>query len=243
MAEETLEAKSLWYKYKTEVWLQETEQLAVVHNIMRVLRAIRNSGDLAYVSVAITSGKFLYELQLETGLSRGELIERAIEHNYKTGWELVKDLEKRSGCPILYPADLTPIHQEWEQSHFQALWLSIIAEKCTELHMSEGWEYSNGGSEEFTHAMQLRLGIPKHKDLVFFNTKENEESERERMRNIKVYDHRGNPLSLDDGIFLIEESLSWLRDNDFDSRASKTLDNSLQLLHWTGDMIGKGFYQ
>ena len=162
MTDKTLESISLWYKYKIKVWLEKSEQTAVVHNIMRVLRAIHNSGNLAYVSVPITSGIFLYNLRLERPLMKKEVqVKMAIEHNYRTGWDLVDEIRNRRDCPILYPADLIPVHQEWEQAHFQALWLSIIAEKCTELHMSEGWEYSNGGSEEFVHVWQLKLGLDR----------------------------------------------------------------------------------
>lgn len=237
----TLESQSLWYRYKTAVWLSDSEQTAVVHNIMRVLRAIRNYGDLAYVSVPITSGKFLYELKLRHPLMRKEeQIKRAIEHNYNAGWDLVEELQVRRNCSILYPADLVPVHQQWEQVHFQALWLSIISEKCTELHMSEAWEYSNGGSEEFVHAWQLKLGLPRHKDLAFFNTKETEEAERERMRNIRVYDHNGNPLLVEDGIAALERAAFWLNRNDFEP---KTIQNSRKLLSWTREMIKAGFYQ
>ena len=143
-------------------------------------------------------------------------------------------------CPILYPADLVPIDQEWEQFHFQALWLSIIAEKCTEVYMAENWEYSNGGSEEFTHVMQLKLGLPKHKDLLFFNTKGEEKTERERMRKIRIYNHCGETLYINDGIRAIENSLAWLRDHNF---TSDRLENCLRLLYWTGEMTEKGFYQ
>ena len=74
MNQETLEEQSLWYQYKTAVWpkaslgpntkVSVSEQTVVVHNIMRVLRAIRNQGRLAYVSVPITIGAYLYELKL-----------------------------------------------------------------------------------------------------------------------------------------------------------------------------------
>src|SRR3990167_9433171 len=104
MPEFNLESQSLWYKYKTQVWLADTPQTAVVHNIMRVLRAFRNYGRLAYVSVPITSGKFLYDLQLERPLmSPTEQLKRAIEHNYRIGLDFVKELEKRKlNFPILY---------------------------------------------------------------------------------------------------------------------------------------------
>lgn len=236
-----LESRSLWYKYKTAVWLSDSEQTAVVHNIIRVLRAFRNYGDLAYVSIPVTSGKFLYNLRLKRPLmSKEEQLKRAIEHNYLAGLDFVENLETRRNCPILYPADLTPVHQQWEQAHFQALWLSIISEKCTELHMSEGWEYSNGGSEEFVHAWQLKLGLPRHKDLIFFNTKETEESERERMCNIRIYDHIGNRLTIEAGMVSLEQAILWLTENNFEP---KTLQNFLGLLSWTKEMLDNKFYQ
>ncbi len=241
LLQDKLEDKSLWYKYKTEVWSKNTPQTATVHNIMRVLRSIRNSGDFAYVSVAITSGKYLYEQSiLHPELSKKDLLNSAISHNYNQGWNLIKDLKERRQVPVLYPADMVPIRQDWEQAHFQALWLSIIAEKCTEMHMSSGWEFSNGGSEEFTHVMQLRLGIPKHPQLIFYNTKESESSERKRMKNIKVYDCQGKPISLEDGIKSIEISSAWVKDKGFEP---KRLNNCLELLYWSKCMIEKGFYQ
>jgi hypothetical protein len=244
MTEETLEAKSLWYKYKSRVWNQKSEQTAVVHNIMRVLRSVRNSGQLAYVSVPITSGQYLYRLQLQyPSTDMAELITWAIEYNYQYGWDFVRNLAKRRDCPILYPADLTPVHQEWEQDHFQALWLSIIAEKCTELHMSKNWEFSNGAAEEFTHAMQLRLGLPKDQFLAFYNTKEDEKRERERMRSIKIYDHRGKLISLDRGYRAIEKSITWMREHGFGTIKTMKLQNCLSLLDWTGNMLAKRFYQ
>lgn len=226
-----LNFKSLWYKYKTEVWLEGSEQSAVVHNIMRVLRSINYSGDIAYLSLPITSGKFLYDLRLKNpGISKSELIKEAISKNYQTGFLFLEELRKRIACPIIFPADLIPIHQRWEQKHFQALWLSIIAEKCTQIHMSEGWEYSNGGSEELVHAFQLKLGIPYHNQLVFFNTKESESTEITRMKSIKIYDHLGNTLTIDNSIKLLKNSIEWLSSNNFDV---SSLANSLDLLIWT----------
>lgn len=243
MGQEILESKSLWYKYKTRVWLEKSEQTAVVHNIMRVLRAVYYTGNWAYVSVPVTSGRFLYELMLTRPLMSDEArLQTAIQHNYHAGWEFVESLKKSLSYPITYPADMVPVLQQWEQAHFQALWLSIIGEQCTELRMSKGWEYSNGASEELTHAFQLKLGLPRHKELVFYNTKETEENERERMRNIKIYDHLGRPVTLNDGVVAIESALSWLKEHRLESKA-KTLENSRQLLDWTGNMLEKGYYQ
>ena len=207
---------------------------------MRVLRAI-HSTKLAYISVPITSGIFLYKLKLEKpSMPQAFQMKAAIDHNYLLGWQFEQELQERVRFPILYPADLVPVHQEWEQTHFQALWLSIIAEKCTEMHMCDGWEFSNGGSEEFTHVMQLKLGIPRHSDLAFWNTKEGEAKGRERMKNIKIFDYQGKELSLNDGINAIEKSLKWIKTNGFEA---KKLEESRRLLCLTGDMLEQGFYQ
>jgi|SRR3989344_4590311 len=239
--EATLESQSLWYKYKTQVWLdQNSEQTAVVHNIMRTLRAFRNVKELAYVSVPVTSGMFLYELKLSrSDMSKKEQVEAAIRHNYHLGWEFVEELSARRNCPIIFPADLIPAHQQWEQAHFQALWLSIIGEMCTEVHMSRGWEFSNGGSEEFTHAWQLKLGLPRHPGLLFYNTKESEESERNRMKRIMIYDHLGQPITIEQGIDAIRNSLAWLKTRNFEAQ---TLENCLILLEETRDALSMGVY-
>jgi len=239
----SLEEQSLWYGYKRAVWNHQTEQTNTIHNIMRVLRAIRQVGDLVYVSVPITSGRYLYDLRIaQPHLAEVTRIELAINHNYLEGWQFVEALKGRLACPILYPADLTPVHQEWEQVHFQALWLSIIAEKCKQLHMSRGWEYSNGGCEEFTHVMQLRLGVPRDPDgqLIFFNTKEEEVHERERMRSIEVFDHLGSRLTIDDGIRRIERALQWIQRSGFEA---PKIERCLALLKETLAMLEVGFYQ
>lgn len=236
-----LEEKSLWFLYKTQVWLEESPQRDVVHNAIRILRSIRNIGRLAYVSAPITSGKYTYELRLRhPDMNRDQMMETAIHSNYWSGWRFVDALQKRCACPVLYPADMTPVHQEWEQSHFQALWLSIIAEMSTEMHMCRGWEFSNGAAEEFVHVMQLRLGVPNHHDLFFTNTKGDESVERERMKSIQVYDHSGKPMTIDDGIRLIAKSIAWLERRNIDA---PKLKNCLGLLHWTKDMLDQGFYQ
>jgi hypothetical protein len=244
-----LEEESLWFKYKTAVWSSDaagqrrndSPHALEVHQIMRTLRAVRYTGPFAYVSVPITSGKYFLDLQLEYPHKLpGHLIGEVIAHNYVAGWDLVKNLQKTRPYPILYPADLVPVGPMWEQAHFQALWLSIISEKCTEMHMSDGWEFSNGGTEEFTHAMQLKLGLPRSDDLCFHNTKESEATERQRMRDIVVYDHTGNALSITEGIQKVEAALVWIGANGF---TAPKLENCLRLLRSTGTLLEQGFYQ
>lgn len=236
---------SLWRKYKDQVWpvdagghsrdRAESESSVTIHNIARTVRSVRTSGRFGYVSVPITSGRAKYELLLaKPYISRQELYDTLIPRNYLLGRDTVERLVSSRDYPILYPADLTPVLQKWEQADFQALWLELIGSMCTELHMCEGWEFSNGGAEEFVHAMQLKLGPPTHPELVFWNTKKNESEEIARMKNVVVYDHLGRRINLAQGRSMIADSLSWMKQNGFAApaleRCLATLDETELLL-------------
>ncbi|MDP3645724.1 MAG: hypothetical protein Q8R25_01420 [bacterium] len=236
-----LEAHSLWYKYKTAVWGRESPESATIHNTMRTLRAIRHRGSLAYVSVPITSGIYYYELKLLAPRApKQELMQTVINYNYHLGWTQVEKITERRRCSVLYPADLVPARQRWQQEDFQALWLSIIAEFCTEVHMCEGWNFSNGGIEELIHTFQLQLGVPTHETMIFFNTKEDEATERDRMRRIAIFDHQGQPITMSEAALAIEVAIAWLKKNGF---PTDHLTNCLATLLWTREMIDRKFYQ
>lgn len=261
-----LEENSLWYKYKSAVWPVVSEPSHTAHNITKVLRAIHNLNGLAYLSVPITSGKILYDTLNNTLFSNQtkyfltgsestgtkikgvpkfkEIIDSVIYENYGKGRLFLEDLLKKLNKPILYPADLYPRGERWKQEHFQALWLTLISEKCSELYMADDWEFSNGGSEEFVHAYQLKLGVPEGTcgkgSSPFFNTREGEEKSRERMKNIQIYDSKGKIISIEEGISALNNSIGWVKKQGFNS---ETLENSRRLLEWTENMIKRKFYQ
>lgn len=261
----TLEERSLWVKYKSKVWPQDDLDAQTAHNIVRTLRSIYQS-NLAYLSVPITSGKVLYDELNKTLMSPStkqfltstapsaqkyaqaprykQIIKTVISENYLKGKKHLDELLERTDKPVLFPADLVPRGDIWSQEVFQALWLTIISEHCSELHMSKDWEYSNGAVEEFTHAYQLRLGIPQgtcgEGFSPYFNTKEYEQEARNRMQNITVYDSAGKEISIDQGIESISFAVSWIKNGSFDTTR---LEGSLDLLAWTKDRIGADFYQ
>lgn len=214
-----IEEISLWYKYKTKVWENEHDPLtAVIHNIMRVLRSIR--GTFNYISTPITSGKLVID---NPHFSRDKIINMNIINGYEFATSL--NLEN-----IIIPSELCPTnHYQWEQDHFQALWLSIIAEKCHGIYMNKNWEYSNGCAEELVHVFQLKLGIPKHKNLVFFNTKEQEADSLKRMKNMQVFDHNKKHLSIYNAIALLEKSSSLIKSEKL-IRAKELLIKTKELL-------------
>jgi hypothetical protein len=175
-------------------------------------------------------------------LPTAEFMREVMSRNFKEGYRFFREVMDRLDCPAVFPADLVPVGERWGQSEFQALWLSIIAEKCTEIHMPEDWYLSNGATEEFTHVMQLRLGLPRDPDgkILFYSTKEGEETARKRMRSIKVYDHHGKEIHIGTGINRLDLSIEGLASKGF--KAEK-LERCRAALVWTRDMLDKGFYQ
>jgi hypothetical protein len=240
--EGTLESKSLWFHYKTKVWPEESPQRDVVHNAMRIFRSIRGFQKLGYASIPITTGPDFYELcRWHPKTPKSVLLDRAISTNFNRGLAFSERLIEHRRHPILFPANFEPAHQEWEQPHFQALWLEIISEMCTSLHLGDGWHLSNGCVEEYVHVMQLRLGLPDHSHLLFYNTKGHEADERERMRNIKVYQGDSDrEFPIEHGLSVIETAVTWLKRNNF---AFERMETALELLKWTDRMIKQGFYQ
>lgn len=195
----TIQNTSLWMLYKGKVWEENSPQTAIVHNILRVLRSIRT--EFNYISTPITSGKVMYENNYD--------INNIIAINILDGLNFADELKTVEN--ILLPAELMPTdHYKWEQEHFQALWLSIIAEKCKNIYMNDGWEYSNGCAEELVHTFQLRLGPPKHKTLAFFNTKEEEKKSIERMKSIRVFNRNKEEIFPQDALDMLNISIQKL---------------------------------
>ncbi|HYD03294.1 MAG TPA: hypothetical protein VEC16_03255 [Alphaproteobacteria bacterium] len=261
--EKTLEEMSLWYKYKSAAWPKDgpvdqevTETGKTIHNIERTVRIFNNPQGFSYLSSPVTTGKIMYGLQREHGISekthpdfREKILMPAMNQNYQSALRFLDAVQKYNltdKCTIL-PADLEPSRQRWSQPEFQALWLTMISEKASEMFMHDDWEYSDGASEEFTHVMQLKLGVPKNSYLAFYNTKEGYEKGLDRMKNIEVYGLGGDQfgyskksISLEDGIEKIEKSVKQI--NNWGFQAPK-LENCLNLLYWTKEKLSEGFYQ
>ncbi len=214
-----LEEMSLWYQYKTKVWLDEKNPVTpIVHNIMRILRSIR--GTFNYISTPITSGKLAFDNPF---LNKSVVINENIINGY--------NFAERLGLPnMIIPSELLPTeHFKWGQDDFQALWLSVIAEKCHAVFMNKDWEYSNGCSEELVHTFQLRLGVPTHDKLLFFNTKEKLQDSVHRMKNIDIYDHTGHRISIGLAIKKLEASSALVK--------SEKLNRAYELLVKTREMM------
>lgn len=168
------------------------------HNILRVLRSMKNVKQLAYISSPITTGLEYYNLK-----KAGEKVDykKLIENNV---FRMEDELYKAGGIEMLIPARFTPVVMDWEQEHFMYLWYSTIGEICTEVRFVKNWEYSNGCVQEFAHAKQLTLGVPPSQQHgIYINTNETYEHNDSRMRNMTTRHIQGAFIYTEEAINLI----------------------------------------
>lgn len=157
---------------------------------------LSKEGHLAYVSTAISSGKLMYGILQQIGCSYDELkkhhsnvlYEQIIKPNIDQGTALARSIAGSSDEPVVSPAIFEARSQRWSQDEYMGMWLRMIEENVGRMVMSPGWEYSNGGTEEYLLAMQMAYGL--------------------RTRHgIDVEDHQGNRLPLSQGMELIAKAL------------------------------------
>lgn len=135
-----------------------------------VLSAYRSVvGDLTYVSMPITSGKKMYEIlkslglksqdELKTKMGNDFIYEQLIKPNIKTGTRSAEEVAKVNVGPVIAPAYFEARKQRWNQDEYMAMWLAMIEEKVNRVVLLDGWEFSNGGSEEYLHSVQMQAGF------------------------------------------------------------------------------------
>jgi len=162
---------------------------------------LSKEGHLAYVSTAISSGKLMYDILQQIGCSYEELkqhhsdvlYEQIIKPNIDQGTFLARNIASNVDEPVVSPAIFEARSQRWSQDEYMGMWLRMIEENVGRMVMSPGWEYSNGGTEEYLLAIQMIYGL------------------RTRW-NINVEDHEGTRLPLPQGMELIAKALLYLHD-------------------------------
>jgi hypothetical protein len=203
-----------------------------VHNILRVVRGIKNLGDVvAYISSPITTGKIYYESLFSNthlNISTKELIEQNL--NIVLQGLIKYDLK----IPIIVPALFCPVMKDWEQVQFMYLWYSIIGEQCTEVRFFDDWHYSNGCVQEFTHAKQLLLGNISVGKILYMNPNESFEENDIRMKNMKTKTMNGFFISIDEGLTLIQWTRDYLNKNNIDTTIMNKCINILLELEELG---------
>lgn len=136
---------------------------------------LSKEGRLAYVSTAITSGQRMWEAVLALGLKDADelkarypevLRDDVILPNVAAGTGLARQLAAKIDHPVVAPAIFEARKQRWGQDEYMALWLRMIEESVGRIYMAPGWEFSNGGAEEYLHAAQMALWFRSRHDIT-----------------------------------------------------------------------------
>lgn len=181
----------------------QPEVLRTMEIVWSAYRSVLSKeGGLAYVSMAITTGKRLYEVCRSLNIKSPDelktlhpqiLYSQILPANLESGNAVARAIAARDDHPVIAPSIFEARKQRWSQDEYMAMWLRLIEEHVTRMYMSPGWEFSNGGAEEFLHAITLAQGW------------------RSRC-NIEILDPTGKPILFHQGFQLMANALVQLHD-------------------------------
>lgn len=162
--------------------------------------ATLKAGQVAYISVPITSGRRLYDYMDKNGFKtpaeamadHDAFFEHVVKPNLAAGIAASETWDRKIDGIVLAPAEFEKRLRgnnivNWGQDDFMGMWIRLIDEKITHMVMSDGWEYSNGAGEEYLQAALMQMGRGTRSD-------------------IKIVDVEGNDLTLGQGIALMAKA-------------------------------------
>lgn len=151
--------------------LTETElkNLGIVLGAVRMLRGNRR-GHLAYVSMAITSGKRYFDVLSEHGvkspeelaakLGKSALYDMVIRPNIEDGIAYADRLGLRMrNLLFIAPSVFEAKEWRWSQHAYMALWFRVLGEMVGNHFMMDGWEYSTGGVKEVLFSLYMQWNV------------------------------------------------------------------------------------
>lgn len=161
------------------------------------------AADFTYVSTPITSGTALYRAMDAMGVTTLDELKRdrdafrtlVMDVNLSAA-EKVANAMLSFGGAVIAPAAFEARSLDWEQDAYMGLWLDTIERKATRIAMVDGWEYSNGGAEEYLQALLMQAG-------------------RRDRNNIEIVDARGAVLGHHQAIYGLAAALDDLMTRGF----------------------------
>ena len=150
-----------------------------VEIVWSAYRSVLSHDQLAYLSTAITSGRRMWAAAFSFGFKGPEelkakapdvLRDTVILPNIVAGTTAARHIATTTKAPVVAPAIFEARGQRWTQDEYMALWLRMIEENVGTIYMAPDWEYSNGGAEEYLHAVQMALGFRSRFDIVPMST-------------------------------------------------------------------------
>ena len=208
----------------------------LVDLVLGAFRSIR--GPVAYVSMPITSGKLLYDVLEKKGVTslaelaqvdKPAIYDDIIKPNVDMGIAAADKIT--TTLPPLAPSVFEGKKFRWSQEEYMALWLKVIEERAREMHMTEGWEYSNGGVQEFTRAMQMYHFINYSPERYLELSEWNRTRLTRDMATIKVFDMDGERLRLVEGRELVQNAIADLHKRGFDASSLEQSAIALDAIH------------
>lgn len=118
---------------------------------------------LAYVSCPVSSGRRLYQVASDNGVTvarlraspsalHDEVIVPNIADAIRVSDRTIATYQMPVICPALF--DGRPLH--WGQEAYMAMWLRVIRTQVTLMVMVDDWAYSDGACEELAEALELQ---------------------------------------------------------------------------------------
>ena len=166
-------------------------------------------GPKSYLTMPVTTGRRFYavleahdvrSLDHLLRVAPAALREEIILPNIAGSVEAARGISARSAYPLVVPGVFEGRAQRWSQSEYMCLWMRLITREIREVHLLDGWEYSNGGAQEYARAILLR-----HACL---------DARREPM---SVLDERGEPVPMERGAGMLADAVLDLRQRGFDA--------------------------
>jgi hypothetical protein len=216
--------------------MSSIDQLDPVQLVLITYRSILSP--FAYASMPITSGHRLYQVLEKHGIetldelmhNHSEIFHKEVVYpNSEDANKFAKSVKAKTKLPMLAPAMFEANGQRWKPEEYMSLWLQVVAEKVREMYMIEDWQYSNGAAEEFARAIEAQFGFFNPLNGMD-NLPNNEKAHEEayiQAKKIKVYDHNGDEIKIDEGFELITRALKSLDGRGFQPEGLCTAINQL----------------
>lgn len=210
----------------TDTW--RLEDSANKDNIGIVLGAYRSTlHPAAYVTMPITTGKLCYDVLERNGAKTIDELARTdkdslwndiIKPNIEQGVESARTLAELSPLPVIAPSVFEAKKQRWSQHDYMFLWFRVLEERAGHHYLLDGWQYSNGGAEEFVRSMEMQFGfINPENGMEHFPKETDLEAEFKRIQKIRVFAQDGREIRLEEGAHLLKEAIKDLHRRGFKS--------------------------
>ncbi len=196
-----------WTKEERDFASFPPDRQANIEIVSSAYASMLSASGRAYLTMPVTSGRRFYEVLEAHGastldellkVSPDALREEIILPNIAESVALAETVAARIGIPLVVPGVFEARRQRWTQDEYMCLWMRLITGSVSQVHLCDGWEFSNGGAAEFARAILIR-----HRCLPG------------RDEPMAVLDARGEAVGIEDGAELLSRAVRDLRARGF----------------------------